>query len=80
MQDVEVTRRNLEDTRRDFEAQLAAVEARTKHAGGGSAGANADKAKPLKIDSSTCWPVLHHQFKLLLSITTGRRERSVLIF
>jgi gas vesicle protein len=54
--------RNIEATRQDFETQLAALEARTRHAGGGSAGANAGKVKPPKFDGSTSWVVFHRQF------------------
>jgi hypothetical protein len=38
-------RTNIEATRQDFETQLAALEARTRRAGGSRAGANADKVK-----------------------------------
>jgi hypothetical protein len=61
-QDVETTRRDLEATQRDLETQMAALEARTKRAGGGSAGANVDKVKPPKFDGSTSWVVFHRQF------------------
>jgi hypothetical protein len=53
---------NIEATRQDFETQLAALEARTRRAGGGSTGANADKVKPPKFDRSTSWVVFHRQF------------------
>jgi hypothetical protein len=62
-QDVEATRRELEATQRDLETQLAALEARTRRAGGGSAGANADKVKPPTFDGSTSWVVFHRQFE-----------------
>jgi hypothetical protein len=42
---------------------LAALEARTRRAGGSSAGANADKVKPPKFDGSTSWVVFHRQFE-----------------
>jgi hypothetical protein len=61
-QDVEATRRDLEATQRDLETHLAALEARTRRAGGGNAGANADKVKPPKFDGSTSWVVFHRQF------------------
>jgi uncharacterized protein YhaN len=54
--------RNIEATRQDFETQLAVLEARTRRAGGSSAGANADKVKPPKFDGSTSWVVFHRQF------------------
>jgi hypothetical protein len=54
--------RNIESTRQDFETQLATFEARTKRAGGGSAGTNADKVKPPKFDGSTSWVLFHRQF------------------
>jgi hypothetical protein len=54
--------RNIEATRQDFETQLAALEARTRRAGGSSAGVNDDKVKPPKFDGSTSWVVLHRQF------------------
>jgi chromosome segregation ATPase len=54
--------RNIEATRQDFETQLLALEARTRRAGGGNAGANADKVKLPKFDGSTSWVVFHRQF------------------
>jgi hypothetical protein len=62
-QDVEATRRDLEATQQDLETQLAALKARTRRAGGGSAEANADKVKPRKFDGSTSWVVFHRQFE-----------------
>jgi hypothetical protein len=53
--------RNIEATRQDFETQLPDLEARTRRAGGSSAGANADKVKPPKFDGSTSWAVFHRQ-------------------
>jgi hypothetical protein len=61
-QDVEATRRDLEATQRDLETHLAALEARTRRAGGSSAGVNADKVKPPEFDGSTSWVVFHRQF------------------
>jgi hypothetical protein len=55
--------RNIEATKQDFETQLAALEARTRRAGAGSAGANADKVKPPEFDGSTSWVVFHRQFE-----------------
>jgi hypothetical protein len=61
-QDVEATRRDLEATQRDLETYLAALEARTRRAGGSSAGTNANKVKPPKFDRSTSWVVFQRQF------------------
>jgi hypothetical protein len=61
--DLEATRHDLEDTRRDLETQLAAVETRTRRAGGGNKGANADKAKPPRFDGSTSWAVSYRQLE-----------------
>jgi hypothetical protein len=72
--------RNIKATRQDFETQLAALEARTKRAGGGSAGANADKVKAPKFDGSTSWVVFIVSLKLRPSITFGRPERRPLTF
>jgi hypothetical protein len=44
-------------------AQLAAEEARTRRAGGGNAGANADEVKPPKFDGSKSWAVFYRQFE-----------------
>jgi hypothetical protein len=55
--------RNIEVTRQDFETQLADLEARTRRAGGSSAGANIDKVKPSKFDGSTSWVVFQSQFE-----------------
>jgi hypothetical protein len=62
-QDVEATRRNLEATQRDLGVQLAALQDRTRRAGGSSAGTNADKVKPPKFDGSTSWVVFQRQFE-----------------
>jgi hypothetical protein len=62
-QNVEAMRHDLEETRRDLETQQAALEARTRRAGGGNAGANADKVKPSQFDGSTSWAVFHRQFE-----------------
>jgi hypothetical protein len=61
-QDVEATRRNLEATQRDLGTQLAALQDRTRRAGGSSAGTSADKVKPPKFDGSTSWIVFQRQF------------------
>jgi hypothetical protein len=61
-QDVEATRRDLEATQRDLETQLAALQVKTRRAGGSSAGTNADKVKPPKFDGSTSWIVFQRQF------------------
>jgi hypothetical protein len=53
---------DLEATQRDLETHLAALETRTRRAGGSSAGTNADKVKPPKFDGSTSWVVFRRQF------------------
>jgi uncharacterized protein YoxC len=63
-QNVEATRRELEATQRDLETHLAALEVRTRLAGAGNAGANADKVKPPMFDRSTSWVVFHRQFEV----------------
>jgi hypothetical protein len=60
---IEATRRDTEDTQRNFEAQLAAAEARTRHAGGGNGGTKADKVKPPKFNGSISSAVSHRQFE-----------------
>jgi hypothetical protein len=53
---VEVTRQDVESTRRDLEA-------RTRRVGVSSAGNNADKVKRSKFDGSTSWVVFQRQFE-----------------
>jgi hypothetical protein len=60
---IKATRQDLKATKRGLETQLAALEVRTRRAGGGNAGANADKVKPPKFDGSTSWAVFHRQFE-----------------
>jgi hypothetical protein len=55
-------REDIEDTRREFETQLAAVETRTRRAGGSGPGANTSTAKPRKFEGVTSWTVFHRQF------------------
>jgi hypothetical protein len=59
----EATRRDLEDTRREFEAQLAAVDIRTIREGSVNAGTSAYRVKPPKFDGPASWEVFHHQFE-----------------
>jgi predicted nuclease with TOPRIM domain len=51
IQDVEATRRNLEATQRDLETHPAALEARTRRAGGSSEEANADHIQTEAADA-----------------------------
>jgi hypothetical protein len=60
---LEATKHDLEATQQDLETQLAALEARTRRAGAGNAGANADKVKPPKFEGSTSRAVFHRQFE-----------------
>jgi len=57
-------REGIEATRRELEAQLAAVGARSRRAGGGGPGANSTTVKPPKFDSATSWAVFHRQFQV----------------
>jgi hypothetical protein len=52
--------RNL---REEFKAQIAAVEARSRRAGGGSPGARTATVKPPKFEGLTSWAVFHRQFE-----------------
>jgi hypothetical protein len=52
---VEATRQDVDATRRDLEA-------RTRRAGGSSAGTNADKVKPPKFNGSKSWVVFQRKF------------------
>jgi DNA repair exonuclease SbcCD ATPase subunit len=52
--------RNL---REEFEAQLAALDARSRRAGGGGAGANSTTVKPPKFVGETSWTVFHRQLE-----------------
>jgi len=56
-------REGIKVTRRELEAQLAAVDARTRRAGGGGPGANSTTVKPPKFDGGTSWAVFHRQFE-----------------
>jgi len=49
--------------REKFEAQLAAVEARSRRAGGGGPGAGTTTVKPPKFEGATSWAVFHRQFE-----------------
>ena len=56
-------REGIEATRRELEAQLAAVDVRSRRAGGGGQGAHSTTVKPQKFDGSTSWAVFHRQFE-----------------
>ena len=56
---VEQQTRNLQE----LGAQLAAVEAQIRHAGGSGLGANNTIVKPPKFDGATSWAVFHRQFE-----------------
>jgi hypothetical protein len=59
----ESNRCDLEATRREFETQLALVQARSKCGGGGKAGVSAVVVKTPKFDRSTSWTVFRRQFE-----------------
>jgi hypothetical protein len=71
----------MEATRRDFETQLAAVEARTRRAGGGNTGTNVDKVKTPKFDGSTFWAVFHRHFEAadIQNVCTPREKAAYLM-
>jgi hypothetical protein len=50
---------DIEATRRELEAKLAAVETRTRGAGDSGPGANTSTVKPLKFDGTTSWAVFY---------------------
>jgi hypothetical protein len=54
---------DIEGTRRELEARLAALEARAGRAGGGGPGAKSGMVKPPKFDGATSWAVFHRQFE-----------------
>lgn len=56
---------DIEATRREFEAQLAAVETQTRYAGGSGPGANTSTVKSLKFDSTISWALFHQQFEVM---------------
>jgi len=56
-------REGIEATRRELEAQLAAVDVRSRRAGGGGQGAHSTTVKPPKFDGATFWAVFHRQFE-----------------
>jgi hypothetical protein len=53
----------IEVTRRELDAQLAAVEIRSQNAGGGSRGAHSTTVKPPQFDGATSWAVFQGQFE-----------------
>lgn len=58
---IQASRHDLEATRRGFETQLSAVEARTRLRNGGNAGISTDRVKPIKFDASTTWTLFYRQ-------------------
>jgi hypothetical protein len=50
---------------RELEAQLAAVEARIRRAGGGGPRAHTTRVRQPKFDGATSWAVFHRQFETL---------------
>jgi hypothetical protein len=69
---LEATRFDLELTRRDFEHQLAAVEARTRCTGTGNVAANAGKLNPSTFDGFKSWVVSSASSRLRLTIVIGQ--------
>jgi hypothetical protein len=64
---IEQQNRNLwedtEATRRELKAKLAAVETRTRRAGGSGPGTKMSTVKPPKFDGTTSWAVFYRQFE-----------------
>jgi len=58
-----VVEQQARSLREEFEAQLAAVEARSRRAGGSGPAASTTTVKPPKFDSATSWAVFHRQFE-----------------
>jgi len=56
-------REGIVATRRELEAQLSAVDVRSRRAGGGGPGANSTTVKPTKFDGATSWALFHRQFE-----------------
>jgi hypothetical protein len=56
-------REDIEATRRELEAPLAAVDARADRAGGGGPGASSTTVKLPKFDGATSCAVFHRQFE-----------------
>jgi len=54
-----------QNLREEFEAQLAAVEARSRCVGGGGPGASTTTVTPPKFGSATPWVVFHRQFEAM---------------
>jgi hypothetical protein len=50
---------DIEAIRRELKARLAAVDARSSHAGGGGPGANCTAVKSLKFNGATSWALFH---------------------
>jgi len=58
-----IVEQQVRNLREEFEAQLAAVEARSRRAGGRGPGASTTTVKPPKFDGATSWAVFHRQFE-----------------
>ena len=56
-------REDIEATRRELEARLAAVDAQAFRTGSGGPGASYSTVKPPKFDGATSWAVFHRQFE-----------------
>jgi hypothetical protein len=87
-QDIEVAQRDLDATlhdlktaRQEFGMELAAVEVRTRRAGGGITGTSTDREKPTKLDGSVSWAVFHSQLKVVANheLTSGEKATHLLV-
>ena len=56
-------REGIETTRRELEAQLAAVDVPSRRVGGGGPGTHSTTVKPPKSDGATTWAVFHRYFE-----------------
>jgi hypothetical protein len=73
-------REDIEATRSELEARLAALDARSSRASGGSPGAKSTTVKPPKFDGATSWAEFHRSLRLRHSKIIGRRMTELLIF
>ena len=60
-------REDIEETRRELKARLAAVDAQAFRTGSGGPGASYSTVKPPKFDGATSWAVFHRQFEAAVS-------------
>jgi cob(I)alamin adenosyltransferase len=58
-----IVEQQVRNLREEIEAQLAAVEPRSRRARGGGPGASTTTVKPPKFDGATSWAVFHRQFE-----------------